>query len=321
MIAYLDSLQNRKGNPNENFARELLELFTLGEGHGYTEADIKEAARAFTGWSLERETATFRFRPFLHDADDKTFMGRTGRFNGTDIVEIVLQQPRVAENITEKAWREFISEQPDPAAVKRIADRFRASGYEIKTLLSELLLSPQFWAPESRVRLVRSPVELIVGSLRQFNLPMPDSRALALLGRALGQEVFNPPNVKGWPGGDTWINANTMLIREQLLRRLTSGTVLAAERQTAEREMQNQPPSANEAERAQRQRALAQRMAQQIEGADLDAWYAKLDRAWQAPERLTALLVAVKPVNPPPHDSDPVRFVRELVLDPAFQLK
>ncbi len=321
MIVYLDSLQNRRGYPNENFARELLELFTLGEGHGYTETDIKEAARAFTGWSLERETASFRFRPFLHDDGEKTFMGRTGRFNGTDIVDIVLKQPRVAEYITEKAWREFISEQPEPEAVKRIADRFRASGYEIKVLLGELLTSPQFWAPENRGRLVRSPVEFIVGSLRQFNLPMPDSRALALLGRALGQEPFNPPNVKGWPGGDAWINANTLLIRQQLLRRLTSGAAPAAERQTAEREMQNLPPPANDAERVRRQRMLEQRLAQRLEGIDLDAWYAKLDRGWQSPERLTALLVAVRPVNPPPHDSDPVRFVRELVLDPAFQLK
>ena len=110
MIVYLDSLQNRRGYPNENFARELLELFTLGEGQGYTETDIKEAARAFTGWSLERETASFRFRPFLHDDGEKSFMGKTGRFNGTDIIDIVLKRPRVADYITDKAWREFVSE-------------------------------------------------------------------------------------------------------------------------------------------------------------------------------------------------------------------
>ncbi len=321
MIVYLDSLQNRRGYPNENFARELLELFTLGEGQGYTEADIKEAARAFTGWSLERETAAYRFRPFLHDDGEKTFMGRTGRFNGTDIIEIVLKQPRVAEYIAEKAWREFVSEKPDLAAVTRIADKFRASGYEIKVLLGELLLSPQFWAAENRGRLVRAPVELIAGTLRQFDLPQPDDRILALLGRALGQEPFNPPNVKGWPGGTAWINANTLLIRQQLLRRLMAGEVPGSERQTAEGEMQEQPPAATEEQRQRRQRALERRMAQRLEGVDLDAWYAKLDRRWQSPDRLTALLVAVKPVNPPRADSDPARFVRDLVLDPAFQLK
>ncbi len=321
MIVYLDSLQNRRGFPNENFARELLELFTLGEGQGYTETDIKEAARAFTGWSLERETASYRFRPFLHDDGEKTFMGQTGRFNGTDIIDIVLKKPRVADYVTEKAWREFVSEKPDPAAAKRIADRFRASGYDIKVLLGEILLSPQFWAPENRGRLIRSPVELIVGTVRQFDLPQPDDRILALLGRALGQEPFNPPNVKGWPGGTAWINANTLLVRQQLLRRLTSGEVPAADRQTAEGEMQAETPSMTPEERTRRQRALERRMARRLDGVDLDSWYAKLDRRWQSPERVTALLVAVKPVNPPRPDSDPARFVRDLVLDPAFQLK
>ncbi|HEY7610694.1 MAG TPA: DUF1800 family protein, partial [Alphaproteobacteria bacterium] len=166
------------------------------------------------------------------------------------------------------------------------------------------------------------PVELIVGTLRQFDLPQPDNRILALLGRALGQEPFNPPNVKGWPGGTAWINANTLLIRQQLLRRLMAGAVPGSERQTAEGEMMpGQPPTATEQERIRRQRMIERRMAQRLEGADLDAWYAKLDQRWQAPERLTALLVAVKPVNPPKTDSDPARFVRDLVLDPAFQLK
>ena len=321
MIVYLDSLQNRRGKPNENFARELLELFTLGEGQGYTETDIKEAARAFTGWSLERDTGEFRFRPFLHDDGEKTFMGRTGRFNGTDIIEIVLRQARVAEYIAEKAWREFVSEMPDPAEIKRIAARFRAGDYEIKVLIGEMLLSREFWAPENRGRLVRSPVELIVGTLRQFELPQPDDRILALLGRALGQEPFNPPNVKGWPGGNAWINANTLLVRQQLLRRLMAGTVPGAGRQTAEGEMQEQPPAMTEEQRARRQRVLERRMRERIEGADLDAWYAKLDRRWQSPERLVSLLLPIKPVNPPKGDSDPARFIRDLALDPTFQLK
>jgi uncharacterized protein (DUF1800 family) len=321
MIVYLDSLQNRRGKPNENFARELLELFTLGEGQGYTEEDIREAARAFTGWSLERETGEYRFRPFLHDGGEKTFMGRTGRFNGTDIIEIVLTKARVAEYIAEKAWREFISEKPDPVEIKRIAAKFRSADYEIKVLIGELLLSPHFWAPENRARLVRSPVELIVGTLRQFDLPQPDNRVLVLLGRALGQEPFNPPNVKGWPGGNAWINANTLLVRQQLLRRLMAGSVPGSERQTAEGEMQEQPPAMTEAQRRRRERMFERRMRERIEGADLDAWYAKLDARWHSPERLTLLLLPTKPVNAPKPDSDPARFIRDLALDPTFQLK
>jgi len=321
MIVYLDSLQNRRGRPNENFARELLELFTLGEGHGYTETDIKEAARAFTGWSLARETGEYRFRPFLHDDGEKTFMGRTGRFNGTDIIEIVLTKPRVAEYIAEKAWREFVSETPDPAEIKRIAAKFRAADYEIRALVRELLLSPHFWAAENRARLVRSPVELIVGTLRLFDLPQPDDRILVLLGRALGQEPFNPPNVKGWPGGTAWINTNTLLVRQQLLRRLMAGTVPGSERQTAEGEVQEQPPAMTEEQRRRRERMLERRMRERLEGADLDAWYAKLDARWQSPERLILLLLPTKPVNPPKPDSDPARYIRDLALDPTFQLK
>lgn len=319
MIVYLDSLQNRVGSPNENFARELLELFMLGEGHGYTETDIKEAARAFTGWSLERETGAYRFRPFLHDGGEKKFMGRTGRFNGTDIIGIVLANPRVAEYIAEKAWREFISEKPDAAEIKRVAAKFGAE-YDIKVLVGELLLSPHFWTPENRGRLVRSPVELIVGTIRQFDLPQPDDRILALLGRALGQEPFNPPNVKGWAGGTAWINANSLLVREQLLRRLTAGEIPATERQNAEGQMNGEWPAMTE-DRPRRQRVLERRMAQRLEGVDLDAWYAKLDRRWQEPARVTLLLLPIKPVMPPRPDSDPARFVRDLALDPAFQLK
>jgi uncharacterized protein (DUF1800 family) len=322
MILYLDSAQNRRGKPNENFARELLELFTLGEGQGYTEADIKEAARAFTGWTIDRDNGAFRFRRDLHDEGEMTFLGRNGRFDGGDIIEILLTKGRVAEYITEKSWREFVSETPDPAEVRRIAAKFRSADYDIKVLIGELLLSPRFWDPANRGRLVQSPVELIAGTLRQFALPLPDDLTLLRLGRALGQEPFNPPNVKGWPGGTAWIDANTLLLRQQLLRRLMAGAPPGGERQTAEGEMQEQPPATKGEKRASgRQRALERRMARRLEGADLDAWHAKLDPAWQRPERLTVLLLPIPPVNPPRPDSDPARFIRDLALDPAFQLK
>jgi uncharacterized protein (DUF1800 family) len=122
MLIYLDSAQNRKGSPNENFAREVMELFTVGEGH-YSEQDIKEAARAFTGWSLDRQTGQFVFRPFIHDYGVKTVLGRTGNLDGDQVLDILLAEPATAEFITAKLWREFVSPDPDQAAIRRIAQR------------------------------------------------------------------------------------------------------------------------------------------------------------------------------------------------------
>lgn len=220
MVVYLDSATSRKEQPNENFAREVMELFTLGEGH-YTETDIKEAARAFTGWSLEPETGAFRWRPFIHDRGVKTVLGRSGNFDGDDVLDILLARPETAEFITAKLWREFVSPTPDPAEVKRIAGRFRDSGYEIRTVLRELLLSPAFWAQENRLVLVKSPVDLVVGTWRTAQLPTGDLKPAVHALRAMGQDLFAPPNVKGWPGGETWINANTLLLRKQFLERVS----------------------------------------------------------------------------------------------------
>src|SRR6478672_7242768 len=137
MLVYLDNAGSRRQAPNENFAREVMELFTLGEGH-YGEPDVKEAARAFTGWSLDRETGEYKWRPFFHDRGDKTVLGKTGRFDGDDVLDLLLVRPETAEFIVEKLWREFVSPAPDAAEVKRIARVFRDSGYEIKAALRAL---------------------------------------------------------------------------------------------------------------------------------------------------------------------------------------
>lgn len=219
MVLYLDSQANRKEKPNENFARELLELFTLGEGH-YTERDIKEAARAFTGWTIERGSGAFRFNPRQHDDGIKIFLGKSGYLNGDDILDILLEQPRTAEHITEKFWREFVSDTPDPKEVRRLAQVFRSNGYELRPLLEELLTSQAFRDRKNRGTLVKSPAELIVGTLRFFSLPVPESRLLASAGHQLGQDLFEPPNVKGWPGGQAWITSSTLLARQQFLERI-----------------------------------------------------------------------------------------------------
>lgn len=226
MLIYLDGMRSVARQPNENFARELLELFTLGEGH-YAEADIKAAARAFTGWSVNRETGQFVERPGQHDSGEKTFLGKTGWLGGEDIVTILLAQPRTAETIVEKLWLEFVSLKPDRAEVARLAGDFRRSGYEIKPLVRAILLSPAFRDPANRGALIKSPVDLIVGSVHMLGLPVPEKTGLLRMLQGLGQVPFDPPNVKGWAGGESWITTYTLLLRQQFLRRMIEATTVA----------------------------------------------------------------------------------------------
>jgi uncharacterized protein (DUF1800 family) len=295
MIVYLDNATNRKGKPNENFARELLELFTLGEGH-YSERDIKEAARAFTGWSIDRETGEFRVYPRLHDDGEKTFMGVTGKLGGDDIIDIVLRQPRVAEFITEKMWREFISDTPNRDEVRAIAARFRSSRYDIKTLVAGILTTPSFRGLANRGVLVKSPVELMVGTVRLFNAGAGDGEMLARVGRRLGQDLMNPPNVKGWPGGDAWITADTLLVRQQMLTRVAAGQAMMVQGKNGKR------------------------MAA-ASGDGLDSWLQSLPPDLRERANLAALLLPIKPVSAPADNTDPERFVAQILLDPAYELK
>jgi uncharacterized protein (DUF1800 family) len=219
MVVYLDSASSRRGSPNENFAREVMELFTLGEGN-YGEQDVKEAARAFTGWSIEPASGEFRWRPFAHDDGIKTVLGVSGKLDGDAVLDILLARPQTAEHLTRKLWREFVSPTPDEREVRRIAARLRASGYDLRLALGELLRSPAFWAAENRQSLVKSPVDYVVGSFNTLAMEPPDTAALAGLLRQLGQDLFAPPNVKGWPGGEAWINSSTLLVRKQMAERL-----------------------------------------------------------------------------------------------------
>ena len=227
MLIYLDGAASRKGQPNENFARELMELFTLGEGR-YSEQDVKEAARAFTGWSIDRDTGEFLFRRALHDDGVKTVLGASGPHDGAAVLGILLARPETAEFIVAKLWREFVSTEPDMGEVRRIAGVFRSSGYDIRTALHELLTVDAFYAPRHRGNLVKSPVDLVVGTLRQFRMAVADPLPYALTVGRLGQDLFAPPNVKGWPGGDTWINATTLLSRRQFLENLFRGNETGA---------------------------------------------------------------------------------------------
>lgn len=219
MVVYLDSATNRKGSPNENFAREVMELFTLGEGN-YGEQDVKEAARAFTGWSIEPATGEFRWRPFIHDNGSKTVLGVSGNLDGDAVLDILLAQPQTAELLARKLWREFVSPTPDESETRRIARRLRTSGYDMRVALREIFGSRAFWAEEHRLALIKSPVDWVLGTLNSLDLEAPDAVPLAFALRQLGQDLFAPPNVRGWPGGETWINSNTLLARKQMAERL-----------------------------------------------------------------------------------------------------
>lgn len=226
MIIYLDNQQNRKEKPNENFAREVLELFTIGEGN-YKEKDIKESARAFTGWKVNNKTGEFFFNKKTYDDKNKTFFGKTGKFNGDDILNIILEQPKTSEFITKKFWKEFISDTPNKDEVKRIANIFKNSNYEIKVLMKEILTSPFFNKKENYGNMIKSPVELIAGTFRLLNIPFEENdkniEQIIKYSEKLGQDIFDPPNVKGWEGGTAWINSDSLTTRQQLLKRLTSG--------------------------------------------------------------------------------------------------
>jgi uncharacterized protein (DUF1800 family) len=221
MLIYLDGSNNVKGSPNENFARELLELFTIGRGQ-YTEADVQAAAIAFTGWGVDRNRGTYVYDASKHDSRLVTFMGRSGSFTGDQIIDIVLEKPRTAEYIAAKFWKEFISDaRPDPRVIRHWGATFRKSNYNIKTLLSTVLNSNEFWSSKYRGTLTKSPIDLVVGTLRMLPFPKLPDTELVHISQLLGQDLFDPPTVKGWEGGNAWIDTQTLLVRTSLLNKLT----------------------------------------------------------------------------------------------------
>ncbi|HEY4221853.1 MAG TPA: DUF1800 domain-containing protein [Myxococcota bacterium] len=236
MLVYLDGAKNEAKAPNENFARELLELFTLGEGH-YSEHDVKEAARALSGTTISPQSGAVITPFFRHDRGAKTFLGVTGKLDKNDVVEILLQQPRTSELIVEKLWRDLISPTPDDAQVKVLAASFRKD-YEIKPLLRALLLSDAFWSKDNRGVLVKSPVDLVVGSARALELTAdgdgnPSPQWIAYTVGTLGEDLFDPPNVKGWPGGERWVTTLTLPEREKLAREAVAASKIGDDKRVA----------------------------------------------------------------------------------------
>ncbi len=204
MLIYLDSAKNNKNRPNENYARELMELFTLGEGN-YTEYDIKEAARAFTGWGVE--AGQFKFRRGQHDFGIKTFKKQEGNWNGDDIIDIILEDRRSHRFIVSKLWEFFCYDKPEKSVTDGLSATLRKNDFDLKPVVRQILMSRGFYSPKARGGKIKSPVQLTVGTLRLLGTQDCDYVALDRKQAKMGQQLFQPPNVKGWDGGEKWINS------------------------------------------------------------------------------------------------------------------
>lgn len=211
MLRYLDNGQNRVGAPNENYAREQMELFTLGLGN-YTESDVRESARALTGWVVDRRSGKAHFVPRFHDSGEKTFLGKTGNFDGDDIVDIILEQPEASWFIARRTMEEFVSPSPPPDYVERVQQRFVDEGMTIRALMTAIFTDPAFLAPENYWATIKSPVDFVAGIARTFKLP-GNLRGLSEAAALMGQALFVPPNVAGWPGGTSWMSSGSWFYR------------------------------------------------------------------------------------------------------------
>lgn len=229
MLAFLDNNRSRAGAPNENLARELMELFSLGAG-GYTEADIKDGARALTGYGFEGNE--FVFRRDWHDGGRKEILGRDGALDGDAFVEAILAQPRCTEFIALKLYRFFVHDMPGGPgdwekdrveAVKDLAATLRRSNYELRPALTRLFKSAHFYDDANRASRIKSPVELVVGLLRTLDPPEREPRTLLGALDLMGQRLFMPPSVAGWPDGRAWINTSTLFVRQNAAVHVLTG--------------------------------------------------------------------------------------------------
>ncbi len=225
MLLYLNGAQNVAAHPNENYARELMELFTLGVDN-YSEQDVRESARAWTGWSVNRRKDTVTFDAALHDSGFKTFLGKTGNFTGDDIIGIIFAQPQCARFFAASLLNWFVYNDPEPQLVDHVAALLRRYDFELTPVLGTILTSNLFYSARAYRALVKSPVEFVVGTYSALGLAEIDDFGLAALTQ-MGQRLFFPPNVAGWPGGKNWLTSGTMIARQNFLTRLLDSQTLA----------------------------------------------------------------------------------------------
>lgn len=224
MLVWLDSNSNRKRHPNENFAREVMELFSLGVGN-YSEHDIQEAARAFTGWHVR--DGEFWFNAIQHDTGEKVVFGNRGNFDGGDIVELCLEHPACPRFLAFKLLRQFVEPSPPREHIDALAARIRQHNFEWRPILRGLFSSRLFFAESSRQSIIKSPVELLLGAVRQLKAK-PNLQAIARLSAELGQDIFEPPTVKGWDGGRLWISSTTLIQRANFATALLKSNQLGS---------------------------------------------------------------------------------------------
>jgi uncharacterized protein (DUF1800 family) len=223
MLSYLDNGQNRSGKINENYSREVMELFTLGRGQ-YSEKDIQEGARALTGWMIKpdrsRGTATAAFLPRRHDEGLKTYLGRKGNFKTEDVVDILANHPSTARNISAKLWSNFVYPNPEPAVIDRLARLYLKSDRSIKSVVAAIFSSPEFYSARAYRSQLKTPMYFMIGSIRQLGIKADNIKVLGAL-RAMGEQPYNAPTVKGFPQGTAWLTAPSLLTRLNLAQQMT----------------------------------------------------------------------------------------------------
>jgi uncharacterized protein (DUF1800 family) len=219
-MVWLDTNQSKKGQPNENYARELMELFSLGIGH-YTETDIREAAKAFTGYEIQKGRGVLNTAQ--HDAGEKTVLGRKGKWKAEEVVKIMLDHPACPRFVVRKLYRFLVSESdvPAPDLIDPLAEQYRESGFDTRKLVETILRSNHFFSPAAYRQRVKTPVDFAVGIVKGLEGNVGPLRLAEAL-ESLGQVLFAPPSVKGWDGGPTWLNGQTLLFRQNLALAMSS---------------------------------------------------------------------------------------------------
>jgi len=280
MMTYLDLQQSRKEHPNENWARELMELFTVGIGN-CTEEDIRAAARAFTGYRIDMTTQQFRFVPLQQDLGRKTFMGHSGPLNGDKIIDILVRHPACAKFIARKLWRFFVEDEPSPEIVDAIATRIRAHDFEMRPVLRDIFNSAEFYSDRAMGTQIKSPVQYIVQTSKLLETQLPSPLVTQNAMRQMGQILFAPPNVKGWDGGKAWITTSTLLFRYNLANYLINGDAMLPAGQAA----RAKPQDAGFRRSVQRQQ-----LAEQIKRDPIDVSKFVPDQLRDKPHDLVDLL-------------------------------